>query len=62
MEEGGKPPWSIKHRGLAYHYTLYIYRKEMNPPGQSITQALHTTTLHIYRERVRKEMGDEPSW
>ena len=25
--------------------------KEMNPTGQSITQALHITTLHIYRER-----------
>ena len=29
----------------------------MNPPGQSITDALHTTTLHIYIER---EEGDEP--
>ena len=28
---------------------------EMNPPGQSITEALHTTTLLIY-------MADEPSW
>ena len=24
-------PWSIEHRGLAYHYTAYIYRKEINP-------------------------------
>ena len=23
--EGGEPPWSINHRGLAYHYTSYIY-------------------------------------
>ena len=23
-------------------------RKKMNPPGQSFTEALHTTTLHIY--------------
>ena len=23
----------------------------MNPPGQSSTEVLHTTTLHIYRER-----------
>ena len=27
---------------------------EMNPPGQSITEALHTITLHIYIHR--KEM------
>ena len=20
-----EPPWSIDHRGLSYHYTLYIY-------------------------------------
>ena len=25
------PPKSIELRGLAYHYTAYIYRKEMNP-------------------------------
>ena len=47
-----EPSWSIEHRGLAYHYTayiyIYIYRKEMNPPGQLITEALHTTTLLIY--------------
>ena len=29
----------------------------MNHPGQSITEALHTTTLLIYIER---EEGDEP--
>ena len=29
------------------------------PPGQSITEALHTTTLLIYIEREREE-GDEP--
>ena len=43
-----KPSWSIEHIGLAYHYTAYIYRKEMNPPGQSSTEALHTITLLIY--------------
>ena len=45
-------PQSINHRGLAYCYTayvyIYIYRKEMNPHGQLITEALHTTTLLIY--------------
>ena len=25
-----------------------MYRREMNPPGQSITEALHTATLLIY--------------
>ena len=56
-----EPPWSINHRGLAYCYTadiyiyivlhcLYIYiAKGDEPPGQSITEALHTTTLLIYR-------------
>ena len=29
----------------------------MNPPGQLITEALHTTTLLIYIERERKEMN-----
>ena len=24
IEEGDEPPWSIDHRGLAYHYTLII--------------------------------------
>ena len=29
---GGEPPWSIEHRGLAYHYIAYIYiYQEMNP-------------------------------
>ena len=23
--KGDEPPWSINHRGLAYHYTAYIY-------------------------------------
>ena len=32
-----------------------LYIREMNPPGQSITEALHTTTLLIYK-------GDEPPW
>ena len=27
---------------------IYIYRKEMNPPGQSSIEALHTVTLYIY--------------
>ena len=48
IEEEDEPPWSIDHRCLPYHYTTYIYRKDMNPPGQSITEALHTTTLLIY--------------
>ena len=28
-----------------------MYRREMNPPGQSITEALHTITLLIYIEK-----------
>ena len=24
IKEGDAPPWSIDHRGLAYHYTAYI--------------------------------------
>ena len=32
-----------------------MYSREMNPPGQSITGALHTTTLLIY-------MADELPW
>ena len=48
IKEGDEPPWSINHRGLAYHYTLYIYRREMNPPGQLIIDVLNTTALHIY--------------
>ena len=48
--KGDEPLWSIDHRGLAYCYTayIYIYIKEMNPTGLSITEALHTTTLLIY--------------
>ena len=30
---------------------------EMNPPGQSIIEALHTTTLHIYIYIYVKEMN-----
>ena len=41
------PFGSIEHRGLAYHYTAYIYKGD-EPPGQSITEVLNTTTLHIY--------------
>ena len=54
-----EPPWSIDHRGLAYHYTadIYIYGKEMNPPGQSSTEALYTITLLIYIYIYRKEMN-----
>ena len=37
------PPWSIKYRGLAYHYTklvsfldlvqyIYIYKRQIDPP------------------------------
>ena len=33
----------------------------MNPPGQSIIDALHTNTLLIYREREIGK-GDEPYW
>ena len=29
-------------------HCLYIYSREMNPPGQLIAEALHTTTLLIY--------------
>ena len=32
---------------VTYIY-IYIYRREMNPPGQSIIDALNTATLHIY--------------
>ena len=50
-------PHSIEHRCLAYHYTayIYIYTRDINPPSQSITEALHTATptvrcntMHIY--------------
>ena len=45
-------PTSIEQTYLAYHYTLYIniyiYQKEMNLPGQSSIDALHTVTLYIY--------------
>ena len=56
--EGRWTPQSIKHRGLAYCYTAYIYiyiyrerEKGDGPPSQLSTEALHTATLHIYRER-----------
>ena len=58
-EKVDEPSWSINHRGLAYHYTAYIYRerlrerREMNSPGQLITEALHAATLLIY-------IADEP--
>ena len=54
---GDEPPWSIDHRGFAYHYTAYIniYIREMNPPDQSITEALHTIILLIYT--YRREMN-----
>ena len=29
-------------------HCLYIYRKELNLPSQSITEALYTNTLFIY--------------
>ena len=47
---GDELPWSFEVTGLAYLYTayIYIYGREMNPPGQSITEALHTSTLLIY--------------
>ena len=57
-EEGDEPPWSIDHRGLSYHYTAYIYIKEMKPPGQLSIEALHTITLRE-RESEREE-GHEP--
>ena len=34
-----------------------MYRMEMNPPGQSIIDALNTTTLHIY---IQREEEHEP--
>ena len=62
--EGDEPLWSIEHRDHAYHYTLYIdiYIEEGDePPDQSITEALHTTTLliyiYIYIYIYRKEMN-----
>ena len=53
------PPWSIEHRGLAYHYTAYIYiEREMgDEPSWSINHrglAYHYTP-YIY-------MADEPPW
>ena len=42
---------------LSHIYIYNIYRREMNPPGQSIIDALNTTTLHIYIEE-----GDESLW
>ena len=48
-----EPPWSINHKGLAYHYTIYIYiereREEGDEPhGQLSIEALHTITLYKY--------------
>ena len=47
--------WSQRHC-IPLH-CLYIYIREMNPPGQLSTEALHTTTLLIYIYQ-----GDEPLW
>ena len=52
-EEGDDALWSIEHRGLAYHYTIYIEEGD-EPPSQSSIEALHTVTLYIYRERGRR--------
>ena len=55
---GDWTPQSIKHRGLAYNYTTYIYREKADGPlSQLSTETLHTATLHIYRREM-----DPPSY
>ena len=56
------PPWSMEHRGLAYHYTIYIWRKEMKPPWSIDHRCLayhYTLYTHTHIDREREE-GDEP--
>ena len=47
--EGRWTPQSIEHRGLAYHHTAYIYkreRREMDPPLVNQAQRRPYILLH----------------
>ena len=56
-EKGDKPPWSINHRGLAYHYTAYIYIYNESPWSIEHRGLAYHYTLYIYNYIYQKEMN-----
>ena len=42
------PPWSIDHRGFAYHYTAYIYKGDEPPWSIDHRGLTYCYTAYIY--------------